>query len=78
VGSSAITPWELLDIRTNLLSTNSIHDLQSWVMILISIKLFLRSDELVHIRIQDFVSDLCFEAKDGSISMLGIKVKGIV
>lgn len=46
-------------------------------MILIGLKLFLRSDELVNIQICDFVKDLCTIAKDGSIEMLAIKVQGI-
>ena len=44
-GDSPLTPLELLQIRTRLLSTNRIEDFQLWVLLLISIKLFLRSNE---------------------------------
>lgn len=45
-GDSALTPWELLSLRDRLLSTNSLWDLEFWVMTLIAIKLFLREDEV--------------------------------
>ncbi|RHY40108.1 hypothetical protein DYB30_008734 [Aphanomyces astaci] len=46
-----------MDIRTHLLSSNSLDDFQLFTMVLVSIKLFLRSDELVQLK----GSDICYE-----------------
>lgn len=44
-GACPLTPFEVLAIRNRLLSTNQIEDFQLWVLLLVSIKLFLRSGE---------------------------------
>ena len=40
-----LTPFQLLTIRSALLASNRIEDLQFWVIILVSVKLFLRAGE---------------------------------
>jgi hypothetical protein len=45
-GSTPLTPMELLLLRRSWLSSNKLVDLQSWVMTLIAVKLFLRDSEL--------------------------------
>ncbi len=50
-GDCPITPWDLMKIRSVLMSTGSLQDLQMYVMILIGIRLFLRSAELVDLKI---------------------------
>lgn len=44
-GDSPLTPTELIQVRATLLSSNSIVDYQFFVLVLLSIKLFLRSGE---------------------------------
>ena len=45
IGATPITPFQLEKIRIRLLSSNDVVDLQLYVIILVSIKLFLRSGE---------------------------------
>jgi hypothetical protein len=44
-GDSPLTPSEFLTLRTRLLSSHKIEDFQFWVLLLLSVKLFLRSSE---------------------------------
>jgi hypothetical protein len=50
-GGAALTPLDLIQIRTHLLSTGNLADFMLWVMICICIRLFLRAEELVGINI---------------------------
>lgn len=86
-GDSPITPMELLKLRSRLIGLNDIRDLQLYVIILFSIKLFLRSnkasrtDSKTHnatgLSDQNWVSDLHIISPEGVIKALGIKIKGL-
>ncbi|KAF0712480.1 hypothetical protein As57867_004805, partial [Aphanomyces stellatus] len=75
-GDSPLTPWELITIRNHLLSTNGFNDYQLFVMVLLSVKLFLRSDEVVRIRLSDFSKDLAIISDGGVVEALAVSVKG--
>ena len=75
-GDSPLSPWELLDIRTHLLSTNHLADLQLFTMVLLCCNLFLRGDEVVSIRFDHFVRDLAIVGDVGFVEALTLKVKG--
>lgn len=45
-GTEPLTPFQVLKVRNLLLSTNQVQDFQLFVMILMSIRLFLRSEEV--------------------------------
>jgi hypothetical protein len=74
-GDMALTPMELQDIRMRLLSTNKLEDLRLLTMILLSIKLFLRSDEIINMKIEDVVEDVTI-VKDSFIEALALRVQG--
>jgi hypothetical protein len=63
-GDSPITPFELLQVRTYLCSTNSLWDFMIYVMILLGVKLFLRSDELCSITVEQFLGDFAIVSGD--------------
>lgn len=67
-GDTPISPWELLKFRTYLMSTNNLWDLQMYVMTLVSIKLFLREEEIGGMRINHFMSDLFVINDSGDIN----------
>ena len=89
-GDTALTPMELLRIRRCLVSTGDIKDYQLWVLILISIRLFLRSAEATGDQTDmingetiptgltgdSFVQDLFVVSSEGIVDALAIKVKG--
>ena len=74
-GAYQLLPMELLRIRSSLLSTNKLVDLQLWCIIMISICLFLRHDEYYNMKIEDIVWDLCI-FKNGLPVALTIQVCG--
>ena len=45
-------------------------------MILVGIKLFLRADELLRMRVSDFVQDLIIVSTESGVRSLGVTVKG--
>ena len=47
-----------------------------WVMIIISVRLFLRSDEVINIKFMDFVPELFVYDPVGNLEALAIKIKG--
>ena len=73
-GDSALTPMEVLNLRNVLISSNNIDDFRLFVMILLCIKLFLRSNEVVSMRFIDIVYDLCVVRK-GVAEFIAFKVK---
>jgi hypothetical protein len=75
-GDSPLTPWELQNIRMKLISSNDISDLQLWVMILISCKLFLCSEEICQIKFEDFNGDISCVNSEGTVSGLALKIQG--
>ena len=55
-GCGQLQPMEVRTIRKTLLSDDSnFANLQLWVMILLGIKLYLRADELLNMRVEDFI-----------------------
>ena len=74
-GSSQLLISDLRLLRSNLLSTNNIIGLQTWVIILIAVMLFLRYDEYHGIQMEDFLVDI-FEITERSIDALVLKVFG--
>eukprot|EP00474_Spongospora_subterranea_P008091 CRZ08549.1 hypothetical protein [Spongospora subterranea] len=76
-GNSALLPHELVDVRTALLSRNSISAFQEWVMVLFHVQLFLRAKEGCEFQLADFVPGLTTINRDsGEVLALGIKIKG--
>lgn len=75
-GDSPITPWELIDIREHLINSNNLYDLQIITMILVSVKLFLREDEVSSLRIESFIQDLFVVTPEGYIEGLAVSVQG--
>ncbi|EPZ32830.1 hypothetical protein O9G_004101 [Rozella allomycis CSF55] len=85
-GDSALTQFELQRIRIALLAKNNIEDCQLWVLVLISIKLFLRSNEATgdckndhSIRIPSGLTIESFDRslsiiRDGIIQSLAVKI----
>jgi hypothetical protein len=88
-GATPITPFQLLKIRKRLLSSNCVADLQMYVLILISINLFLRSNEATGeiedpetkkmiytgLSVSSIVSELCV-VNDGVVEAIALKVMG--
>lgn len=75
-GDSPLSPWEVDAMRQKLVSSNKIEDLQLFVIILIAIKLFLRSDEFLAITGVQILWDLTLINDDNSIESLAIQIQG--
>ena len=76
-GNSALLPHELIEIRTALLSVNSIDNLGLWVMILFHVQLFLRASEGCNFRFEHFVQGLTsLNSQTRQVVALGVKVFG--
>ncbi|KAI3645930.1 hypothetical protein MP228_008858 [Amoeboaphelidium protococcarum] len=81
-GSQPLTPWELLRLREYFISKNDAKSFMMWTMIIVSIKLFLRNDEVTDLKIHDprlencLNKDLATFQSDGSISSLAFYIKG--
>ncbi|KAI9356475.1 hypothetical protein DFJ73DRAFT_822672 [Zopfochytrium polystomum] len=74
---------ELLRIRTALLSRCTRQDLQLWVMMLLSVKLFLRSDEVLNLALDEDVDSKnhilwnnSSLGSDGVLEFLAFKIRG--
>jgi hypothetical protein len=74
-GSSQLLPSDLRLLRTHLLSSQSIIALQTWVIIIVSVKQALRHDDAYDMDLEHFVPAL-FEVQENGISALGIEVYG--
>jgi hypothetical protein len=82
-GNIQLTPSEVRKLRTILLATSShpnrtvaLEGLKSYTMILLGIKQFLRSDELLEIQVDDFTSDLQIIRPEKGVEALVMKVCG--
>lgn len=75
-GASALLPSELLDIGNHLTSTGSLLDFRNWVMILLSVNLYLRASEVIKIKLEHFKNTLFSVRLDGSILYLGLELMG--
>jgi hypothetical protein len=74
---SPLLPSEVRRIRTALLAEKSISGLQYWTMVLMGIKLFLSSSELLSIKVEDFDPDLMMlESTSCHVSALALRIKG--
>ena len=73
-GDAALTPWEVMDIRSSLMSTNGLYELQLWTMTLLGIKLFLREYELGSLRVKDILLPLSCISAEGSVKGLCVKI----
>ena len=74
-GDCALTPFEVMNMRNVLLSSNNIEDMRLYVMILLSIKLFLRSNEVVKLKIEDIIKEVSV-VSNGVLECLAFKVQG--
>ena len=76
-GAYQLIPREMRAIRKMLLSTNKIEDLQCWVMILISVKLYLRAEEVCTIRLDHFLKEwFVIDEVSNKVKALALKIKG--
>jgi len=63
-------------IRNMLLSTNKKEDLQCWVMILLSVKLYLRAEEVCSIRLEHFLKEwFVVDETSGKVKALAVQIK---
>lgn len=74
-GSIQLLPSDLRLLGRRLLSTKSIVDLQTWVIIIVATLLFLRHDEFHDIELKQFLPNL-FEIFEDRVSALALKVFG--
>lgn len=75
-GNDALRPRDVRACGTYLLAAASLPFLAAYVLILIAIRLFLRSDEVINLSTtESFLSPL-FIRKNGRIHALAVKVKG--
>lgn len=75
-GDSPLTPWEVVSLRHRLCSSGNLMDLCFFTIVIIAIKLFLRSDEFVNIKFEDIRWDLTSFQDDGNIHGLVVEIKG--
>ena len=62
-GASQLLPSDLRDLRTKLINSQSIIELQTWMIIIVSVCLFLHHDEFHDVNVEQFDSNL-FVIKD--------------
>lgn len=74
-GASQLLPKDVRRIRNKLLSSNNIVGLETYTMVLMGIKCFLRPDELMTIKAEHFIPQL-FCQHQGRIIGMVVKVKG--
>ena len=70
-----LTPWQVRKLRHLLLSSKSVEDYQLYLMMLLGIKLFLRADELISIKMEHFPTQFQSINKN-AVECIAIKVKG--
>ena len=71
----AFLPGQLRDIRDYLLASNDIHKLMLWTMIIVGVKLFLRIDEVIAMKVDDFKTDY-FVVTTDNVEGLCVQIKG--
>lgn len=69
------TPSNLRDIREYCLSQNSLYYLMMWTIMIVGIKQFLRVQEVLNLRMEDFV-ERAFSVNDRNVEALAMHVKG--
>lgn len=74
-GSIQILPGEVRQLRDYLTSSGRFTDFQTYVMIIIGIKLFLRADELLSMRLEHFPLEYQIVDKH-RIKSIAVKIKG--
>ena len=74
-GSSQLLPFDLRLLANRLLSASCIIALQTWVIILLAVKLFLRHDEFHDIDMSQFVAGMV-EIKEHRVDVLVLEVFG--
>ena len=74
-GNCALLPTEVMDMRNALLYSNDVEDFRLFVMVLLSIKLFLRSDEVVKMNMKDVIWDVSI-VRNGIVDCIAFKIKG--
>ena len=74
-GCNSIRPKDLRLLRTYLPAGNSIFLLGSYVAMLVAVCLFLRSDEILHLKVEHFIPD-CFVRVNNKLRALCLKFKG--
>ncbi|KAI9341777.1 hypothetical protein DFJ73DRAFT_535037 [Zopfochytrium polystomum] len=82
-GDSALSLFDLIRIRTALLRRGTRADLQLWVMIIVSVKLFLRSDEILGLAFDSNAGtrnyvfwDCSSVSGDGALDVLAFSIRG--
>ena len=75
-GDSPLTPWELIQIRNSRVFTGNVEDLQFFVVVILAVKLFLRSDEFLTLTDTSIQWDVSSLNRDGSLKGLAIKIQG--
>jgi hypothetical protein len=75
-GNDALRPRDVRACGTYLLAAASLPFLAAYVLILIAIRLFLRSDEVIHLSTTESFLPSLFIRKNGRIHCLAVKVKG--
>jgi hypothetical protein len=74
-GNDALRPRDVRACGNFLLGAANLAWLGAYVLILIAVRLFLRSDEIVPLQVCDFIRTL-FIRKNGRIHSLALKIKG--
>jgi hypothetical protein len=74
-GSLQLNPRQIRQLRECLLNSGSLYDQQTYTIILMGIKLFLRADELLSVKIEDFQMVYAV-VHDKCVRSLAVKVQG--
>jgi hypothetical protein len=75
-GNVQLLPGEVRHLRSYLVGSGSLANFQVYVMILLGIKLFLRADELIKLKVDDFLKDFQIITDGKLIKALPLKIKG--
>ena len=82
MGDSPLSPRELRILRKRLISSNSLTDLELWTMIIVSVYLFLRNDDVRNLKFSDLESVNCINwdltqiSEDGFVECIGFTIQG--
>jgi len=71
----AFIPGQLREMWQHLISKNDLHSLMIWTMLIVGIKLFMRMDEVVTMKVEDFLM-ACFVATASSVEGLCVEICG--
>ena len=74
-GDSQLLPSDLRMLRTHLLSTNELTGLQTWLIVILAVKLFLRPDEVLLLSVNSIQNDLILW-KDGHCHSVTVAIMG--